>query len=264
MALRLPKPRSKAVPQQTTGLDGMKVAVAAAAVAGVVKSQATGSGLEGLTSTVSVRELRKEIGDAGLRQAVVDAGGREPSDRTLRRWAQQDRIPHSVVAALAQRRAAVERLGGVDSVAAQIGRSPSAVRKYMSGVTNELRNDARSKLKTAKAEHAMRKVGVLRPDGSTKVATIRVTGRVCVRNGDDSGYDYRTRTLDFGNSDVPFSADESRELAAALVDDDQARVVAILERHATLDYPENKGFDVYNDRFGFHFEAIDKIDVTWA
>jgi hypothetical protein len=83
------------------------------------------------------------------------------------------------------------------------------------------------------------------------------------RNDDEDGYDYRTRTLDFGNSDVPFSADESWEIAAALANDDQARVVAILERHATLDYPENKGFDVYGDQCGFHFDAIDKLEVTW-
>ena len=263
MALHLPKPRSKSVPQRTVGLDGMKVSVSAAAVAGVAKSQATSRGLAGLTATVSVRELRKEIGNDGLRQAVIDAGGRAPSDRTLRRWAQQDRIPNATVAELAQRRGAIERLGGVNAVADQIGRSASSVRKYMSGTTTELRNDARSKLRSAKADSTMRKVGVLRPDGSPKIATIRVTGRVHVRNGDEAGYDYRTRTLDFGNSDVPFSADESRELAAALANDDQPRVVAILERHATLDYPENKGFDVYGDRFGFHFEAIDNIDVTW-
>ena len=151
----------------------------------------------------------------------------------------------------------------MNEVARKIGRSPSSVRKYISGKTNELRNDARSKLNDVKAKDVMDKAGVLNPDGTPKVATIRVTGRVHVRNGDETGYDYRTRTLDFGNSDVPFSAAESQALAAALANDDQARVVAILERHATIDYPENKGFDVYSDQFGFHFDAIDKIDVTW-
>ena len=263
MALHLPKPRSKSVPQKTTGLDGMKVTVAAAAAAGIAKSQETSSGLAGLTAKVSVKQLRVEIGNDGLRQAAIDAGRTPPSDRTLRRWAQQDRIPNPAITELAQRRAAIERLGGVNAVAKKIGRSPSSVRKYMSGKTNELRNDAESKLKAAKAKDTMQKAGVLKPDGTPKVATIRITGRVHVRNGVEAGYDYRTRTLDFGNSDVPFSAEESRELAAALANDDQARVVAILERHATLDYPENKGFDVYGDQFGFHFDAIDKLDVTW-
>ena len=35
-------------------------------------------------------------------------------------------------------------------------------------------------------------------------------------------------------------------------------VVAILERHATMDYPENKGFDQYGDQFGFHC-VIDSV-----
>ena len=263
MALHLPKPRSKSVPQRAVGLDGMSVKVAAAAAEGIAKSQETSRGLAGLTSRVSVKQLRSEIGNDGLRQAAIDAGRTPPSDRTLRRWAQQGRIPHAEIAELAQRRAAIGRLGGVNAVAQKIGRSPSSVRKYMSGKTNELRNDAKSKLKDEKAKDTMRKAGVLKPDGTPKVATIRVTGRVHVRNGDETGYDYRTRTLDFGNSDTPFSAEESRALAAALANDDQARVVAILERHATLDYPENKGFDVYGDQFGFHFDAIDKLDVTW-
>ncbi|EKT76240.1 hypothetical protein WSS_A13609, partial [Rhodococcus opacus M213] len=42
-----------------------------------------------------------------------------------------------------------------------------------------------------------------------------------------------------------------------------ARVVALLERHATLDYPENKGFDKYSDQFGFHFDHIDSVHIDW-
>lgn len=263
MALHLPKPRSKSMAQNTTGIDGLKVKIAAAAAEGVANSQQTSSGLAGLTAKVSVKALRADIGNAGLRQAAIDAGRTPPSDRTLRRWAQQGRIPSPEVTELARRRAAIERLGGVNAVASQIGRSPSSVRKYQSGKTNELRSDAKSKLKSAKAKNVMKQAGVLKPDGTSKIATIQITGRVHVRNGDEEGYDYRTRTMDFGNSDTPFSAEESEALAEALANDDQPRVVAILERHATLDYPENKGFDHYNDEFGFHFDAIDKLDVTW-
>lgn len=85
-----------------------------------------------------------------------------------------------------------------------------------------------------------------------------------VRNGADEGFDYRVRTLDFANSDTPFSANESRELAATLANDDHPRGVALLERHAaTLDYPENKGFDRYSDQFGFHFVHIDFVHFDW-
>lgn len=263
MALHLPKKRSKSMPQTAVGLDGLKVQVASAASAGVEKAQAQNESLAGLTSQVPVKQLRSEIGTAGLRQAALDAGRTPPSDRTLRRWAQQGRIPHADVAELAQRRGAIERLGGVQAVAQQIGRSPDAVWRYQSGKTNQLRNDAASKLKKAKTADTLQKAGVLKPDGTPKRAIIRVSGRVGVRNGDTAGYDFRTRTLDFANSDTPFSAHESQELAAALANDDHARAVAIIERHATVDYPQNKGFDFYSDEFGFHFEAIDDIQVDW-
>ncbi len=113
MALHLPKPpRSKSVVQKAVGLDGMKVKVAAAAAAGVAKAQESSSGLAGLTAKVPIKQMRSEIGNDGLRQAAIDAGAKPPSDRTLRRWAQQDRIPHTSIAELAQRRAAIARLGG--------------------------------------------------------------------------------------------------------------------------------------------------------
>lgn len=60
--------------------------------------------------------------------------------------------------------------------------------------------------------------------------------------------------MDFAHSDVPFTVEESEALAAVLANDEHGRVGVILERHATLEYPENKGFDVYSDKFGFHFE----------
>lgn len=69
--------------------------------------------------------------------------------------------------------------------------------------------------------------------------------------------------MDFANSDTPFTSEESRELAAALANDDHARVVALLEQHATLDYPENKGFDKYSDQFGFHFDSIESVHIDW-
>lgn len=239
MALHLPKPRSTKPAQQAVGLDGLKVSVADAATSGVARSkQVKSGGLAGLTGTVSVQQVRKEIGREGLRQAAIDAGRTPPSDRTLRRWAQQGRIPHADVAERAQRRAAIERLGGIGAVAAKIGRSRSAVSRYRSGETHELRADAGKKLRNVKAQDVMKRAGVLRPDGQPKTATIRVKGGVMVRNGSDEGYDYRVRTLDFANSDTTFSGEESSELAAALANDDHARVVALLERHATLDYPE--------------------------
>ncbi|BAH31524.1 hypothetical protein RER_08160 [Rhodococcus erythropolis PR4] len=106
--------------------------------------------------------------------------------------------------------------------------------------TNELGADAKKEFKNVKARDIMDRAGVLRPDGQPKKATIRVRGGVSVRNGSEESYDYRVRTLDFANSESPFSLDETRELAVALANDDHDRGVATLGRHATIDYPENK------------------------
>ena len=161
----------------------------------------------------------------------------------------------------AQRRAAIEHLG---AVAAKIGRSRSAVFRYRSGETNELCADASKRLTTVKAQDIMKRAGVLRPDGTPRRA-IRVRGGVLVRNGADEGYDDRACTHPrFRELGHPVhSSDESRELASALANDDHARGVALLERHAPLDYPENKGFDKYSDQFGFHFDQIDSVHVDW-
>lgn len=71
MALHLPKPRSKKPVQQAVGLDGLKVSVSKAATSGVEKSKTVKTGgLAGLTSKVSVKQIRKEIGKNGLRQAT--------------------------------------------------------------------------------------------------------------------------------------------------------------------------------------------------
>ena len=81
MALHLPKPRTTKPAQQAVGLDGLKVSVANAATSGVEKSkQVKSGGLAGLTSKVSVTQLRKELGNEGLRQAAIDAG-RTPHPR---------------------------------------------------------------------------------------------------------------------------------------------------------------------------------------
>lgn len=87
--------------------------------------------------------------------------------------------------------------------------------RYRSGKANDLRADAKKKLKKVKADDVMKRAGVLRLDGTPKKATIRVQGGVSVRNASEEGYDYRVRTLDFANSDVPFTAEEAGELAAA-------------------------------------------------
>lgn len=264
MALHLPRPRTKTTVQKATDFDGLPVHVAKGATRGV--SDAKGRGQHGLQSSmdVTIRQARDQIGIDGIRQAALDAGKTPPSARTLRRWIQQNRIPVPEVADLVQRRALIQRSGGVDAFAAEVGRSRSSVLRYQSGKTTSMRGPARRNLDLTKAQDAAKRAGMLNADGTARVARVRITAGVSVTSGVGYEYDYRTKkSLDFGISREPFSDDESRELALALAAGDDARVVALLEQHATLHWADSDPFDEYGDDMGFKFDDIDSLEVEW-
>ena len=131
--------------------------------------------------------------------------------------------------------------------------------------TNYVRTRKRNS-KTSKPDDIMDRAGVLRPGRTTqKKPTIRVRGGVSVRNGSEEGYDYRVRTLDFANSDSPVQSQTKHENSPWRW---PTTIMPgwwhILERHATMDYPENKGFDQYSNDFGFHFDSIESVHIDWS
>lgn len=265
MALHLPTPRTKDTTQKSTALDGLPIHVTKGAAADVAEAKARGTpGLQAPT-TVSIHQARTEIGTDGIRQAALDAGKTPPSARTLRRWVQQNRIPHFEVADLVQRRALIQRNGGVDAFAAQVGRTRKTVLRYQSGKTKNLRGEGRNKLDLTRARDAAIRAGMLNPDGTGRVARIRILAGVSVASGVGYEYDYRARkSLDFGTSRIPFSEQESRELALALAANDDGRVVAILEEHATLNWSDTNPFDQYGEDMGFKFDDIESLEVDWS
>ena len=118
----------------------------------------------------------RQVGDRGVRPWTAGALAHR------RGLPQQGRIPHADVVRHAQRGAAIERMGGVDVVAARIGRSRSAASRYRSGETNELGAEASKKLENVTAQDIMKRAGVLRPDGTPKTAVVRDLGGVMFRN----------------------------------------------------------------------------------
>jgi hypothetical protein len=265
MALHLPAPRTRATTQKSTDLEGLPVHVALGAARAVAAAKRRG--VPGLRAPeqVSVRRARAEIGIDGIRRAAHDAGRTPPSARTVRRWVKEDRIPSREVADLVQRRALIERHGGVEAFAALVGRSRSSVLRYQSGKTRNLRGQGRKKLDLTRAQDAAKRAGMLNADGSARVARIRMRAGVSVTSGVGFEYDYRARKhLDFGTSRIPFSDQESRELALALAADDDGRVVAILEQHATLNWSDTDPFDEYGEDMGFKFDDIESLEVEWG
>lgn len=219
------------------------------------------SGGQAFVQRQSVADMRAQLGNDGLRRAAIAAGhtgrdGRGPSDRTLRRWAQNDRIPDARLAESVRRRAEVERMGGVKAVAAKTGRSPSSVRRWQAGKTKNLSGDANKRLADARVEQKMRQAGAIDANGRQKTAQVSIQGNVDMRHGGAKEYDYRTGKADTITLDHTSSA----QLGAALSRGDTAAAVSIIEQHASTNHA---AFTSYGDDEGWHYEEISELSVDW-
>ncbi|MFI5782611.1 hypothetical protein [Nocardia sp. NPDC051570] len=254
------RPRSTPAAPTTARLEGFPVQVAGDAVATWASAAADpDSGVAELSRPVTVGELREQIGAAGLRQAAIDAGRTPPSDRTIRRWIQQDRIPHDVVAELAQRRGLVTRFGGIKGGAAAMGVSDKTVSRYQTGKSASLRptterglSEARATDALARADLADRRTGALQ-----RRPAVTVTAAFQYRNSGTTSSDYRASRSFEIQLDEPVASD----FAAAVAREDHAAAVAILERHLTLEYATT--FADFDDDTGFHMESVLDFDVDW-
>lgn len=220
-----------------------------------------------LTGEVTIAELRAQIGDEGLRQAAVDAGRRAPSVRTLQRWAKDNRIPHDSVMEVAQRRAAVDRLGGVTAVARMLGRSASSVYRWQSGKTQHLRGPAGVKMADARTLDSLQRARAFDRDGKLRPADVTVVATTEVRYDGHYGYEHRSRKVfRFAQDTAPMTEPDLWQLAHALAKGAFGEAVGVVERHASTMYPDNQaagGLSKYDNGNGFHFEEVHDIDIHW-
>lgn len=218
------------------------------------------SGLTEVKSAWDVRNLRATIGADGIRQAAADAGRRPPSDRTIRRWVANNRIPHSEVAERVQRRTLVTSQGGVDEFATKMGLSPSAIRRYQRGQTSTFRQQRhRRGAEKEKAAATLAQAGIADHDGNLlKSPRITLKGAFEYRaNGKTSG-DYRSsREFDIGGMDDT----DAKDFADAVARDDAAAAIAVIERHLTTDYATS--FDGFDDDTGFHMTHVSDVHIDW-
>lgn len=239
----------------TTAAAGRQVSVAAGTAADLARADA------GLVGERTPTDHLGTIGYDAACKAAQDAGRRPPSRRTFRRWKQQGRIPDDRTADLVARRAEITRMGGVDGAAQQLGRSPSAVYDWRAGRTKSLRPDAQGRLVDAQVAQRLVDSGV---DVSRMRPTIHFTADVHART-DGGNYDYRmAKSFDFGGPQGLDHTQMSRQQIAALGDalarDDHARVAAILEEHASVNFA---AFDDFDDDTGFHFDGVREFRIDW-
>ncbi|WP_280381377.1 hypothetical protein [Nocardia wallacei] len=266
------RPRSNPKDPTTARIEGWPVKVAGDAVSTWSDvADRPQSGVAELGEPVDIGELRRTLGDAGIRRAAKDAGRKPPSARTIRRWVKQDRIPHALVEELAQRRGLVKRRGGIDAVAEQMGVSKTTVSNYQTGRTKSLRPTSQRGLEEVRTTDTLaraevtditdargRKIRIADERGKLiRQPVITVTAAYEYRHGGKTSADYRTsRTFD-----IHLQPPDNEDFAAAEARGDHAASIAIIEKHLTLDYATT--FEDFDDESGFHMQEVLDFQVDW-
>lgn len=264
MAQHRPPVRPKGTAPVSAATGSTTVHVATAAVEGFIDKGLTGE-LGSLNRGASVKEIRSTLGTTDIQRIVGATGKKPPSERTIRRWVQQDRIPDAHIAEILDRHRFVTEAGGVAAVADQVGRSASSVRKWVNGRQDNFRGSAREDAARQRLEENMIRAGVMTPTGILKTVTIKFVATVEVRVSGPKGYSYTTKDRQFnfdGGMDASslLGRDDTYELAVAVANGEHARVIAILEAHASTRYA---AFEEYDDENGFHISSITGLTMSW-
>lgn len=207
---------------------------------------------------VTVRAQIKRLGKDEIRKAAASVGGEEgwPSDRTLRRWAKNNRIPNGDLAELVTRADKVQRAGGDEAAAKKWGRSVRTVRAWKTTPDRELRDDAQEKVEETDLATRRSAAGIPNVNGRiSKAATVTVSGDVWVK-GTSSSPTYEAhrnveKTLDMETTERVVEARERGDEAAAL---------AAIEEFLSQNHAACEG---YGDEFGWHWDNLDSFEIRW-
>lgn len=205
---------------------------------------------------VSVRAQIKRLGRDEVRKAAEAVGRKPPSDRTLRRWAKNNRIPHPELRELVRRADQVQRAGGDEAAAQKWGRSVRTIRSWKSNPNHSLRDDAQDKV--AETDLATRRsaAGIPNVNGRiTKPATVTVSGDVWVK-GTSSSPTYEAHR----NVDKTLDLETTERVVEARERGDEAAALAAIEEFLSTNHAVCDG---YGDEFGWHWENLDSFEIRW-
>ncbi|WP_330185931.1 hypothetical protein OHB26_38720 (plasmid) [Nocardia sp. NBC_01503] len=205
--------------------------------------------VRGVSDTVAVAEARATIGREGIQRAAKDAGAPR-SASTANRWARENRIPDPRVAELVQRRAFVQRRGGVQSLAHDLGVSVTVVRRWQSGRTDSMRGASGEALRKARLDDARERAGVRDIVG----ARLRVRAQVQYRAHGSTSDEYRGAR----DIDIDMSNDEAHALFDALAADDYATANALCEASWSAWFGH-----AYSDNSGVHMLDVEDFGIDW-
>lgn len=209
---------------------------------------------------VSVKEQLDRLGRDEIRkigqQIAPDKPG-WPSDRTLRRWAKDNRVPHADLAARIKRADQVTRLGGDKEAAQKAGRSVATIKKWKADPDRKMKGDAETKFAQADRADRLSAAGIPNKNGRLlKPAKIYAQGDVWVKGTASSPTYERGRTLD----GIALDMEATERMVQAQEAGDEAGALAAVEEYLSKNYA---ACEEYDDASGWHFDGLGHFDVRW-
>jgi hypothetical protein len=210
---------------------------------------------------VTVRAQLHRLGYDEVRQLAAKIRGDAedstwPSDRTLRRWGQEGRVPDAALAEAIRRADQVARLGGVDEAARQLGRSRSTVYRWRRG--EKVGADTADRVSKRDTAERRSSAGIpVNSDGEViQPGWLNASGDVEVKGTSTSDTYERHRNI-YG---IQLDLETTRALVEARENGDEQGALAAIEAYLSTDYAQCEG---YGDDYGWHFQNLDSFDVSW-
>jgi hypothetical protein len=210
------------------------------------------TGAEHLSITAMIRRL-------GVEQVrEIAAGlGLARSARSVRRWRYESRVPNSVIAELVKRVDQIDRLGGAEAAADELGTPPDTIQQWLSNPDAELPKPAVETVAGHDRAEARTRAGIPvdRTGRPTRRPRLVASGYANVKGDTSSEDDSRDRsvdiTIDEGLADSILTATEAGDLDTALAD---------VEEYLSTNHASASG---YGDDYGWHFESLDAFELKW-
>lgn len=207
----------------------------------------------------SVRAQIQRIGKDGIRRAARAAGYPPPSDRTIRRWAQHDRVPHERVSEAVRRADRVTRMGGVHAAAQRAGRATKTITEWLSNPDRNMGSDALEAVDEVETEQRRSAAGIpLTTSGQiARPAKLTASGVANVKGTSTSStYEHR-RNIRLLELDI----DTTNSIVTAMERGDPDAAQSAIESYLSTNHAQCE--DGYTEDAGWHFMDLNTFEITW-
>ncbi|GLY54825.1 hypothetical protein [Lentzea sp. NBRC 102530] len=205
---------------------------------------------------LSVTAMIQRLGTDEVRRIAAELGLAR-SARSVRRWRYEGRVPHSLISEMVKRVDQIDRMGGTEAAAEEIGVPVEAVEAWTTSPDAELPEPATEAVTHHDRAESRTRAGIPvdRTGRPTRTPRLVISGHASVKGESSSDDDERDRsvnvTIDEDLADSILTATESGDLDSAL----QAAEEYLSTEHA--------GCSGYGEDFGWHWESLDAFELKW-